>query len=285
MIITLNTEANLLEITKKTVNAQITGIDQTLKKITVTPTSCPVYTGYCLGHENLDPGDITVYLDVNSRINVYGSTGNDRSNINVGYTVVRAELGDGVTEIIVKEDIPSSVADGDVQYFAGLCKTDVFAIDGDETGDLIKDKKVEIIDACDANLDKVYTVVASSYDAVADVTYVQVAESINFVYQVYDSLEVANNFSTLGFVLYFNSGDDENSFIIKSPGSAIYSLYPRSANNSVSKMGTDIIKVSIGTMVEYFFKYDELVLTDDTYDNIDEAIVAIFKLINPANNE
>lgn len=245
MIITASTDANTVSITEKVGTVAVAGIDQDTKTITAT-------------------GNITGFVDPGSKINIVGSTGNDRAKINVGYTVVSVEFTGGNTEMVVEEDIPDDTVDGDVEYYLGLNKaTNTITVDGNITADIAVDDIVEIVNAKEPENNFSFKVDGDTYVAGNDTTEIVVEEDIPSVK------------SPFGDFLYFN-GNLANFFMLKSSGTEVYNIIP-TGGNPVRKVDEETIAVG-GNHREFVFKFADLRLP--VAANIDAAITAIAALIN-----
>lgn len=232
-------------------------------------------------------GDISGFLEKGSRINIDGSTGNDRTSIRVGYTVVSATYdGSTNTDIVIEEDIPDSTADGDVQYYAAIDKPNkTIRIDGDQTTKFTGDDIIEVINAENALLNGAYKVVSDTYNAGDDTTDIVVIEDIPSVLGVLS-----------GQILTFE-GSTTGMFMAKGLGSSSFGLYPQGSvsvakRNAVVLHGRqndqrqdlespheDSIAVSIPNDAEFVFKFSEL--RDPEEADIDTAIASIQAIVNP----
>lgn len=255
MKITTKTIANVLPISGLLRTAAVVSLDQDNKTIVAT-------------------GDITGFLDKDSRINFNGSTGNDRTDILYGYTVVSATENGGNTDIVIKEDIPHATADGDIEYHAGIDKVNkLILVDGNQTADFTAADIIEIVSAENSILNGGYKVDSDSYNAGDDVTEIEVEEDILSVL-----------WGSEGKVQFFDSAT-ANFFMAKSIGTRMYNLYPQGISQ-VGKIsgqmgiGEDSISINIPDYnVTFVFPFSEL--RDPEVANIDAAIVAIQAIVNP----
>ena len=265
MKITTKTDPLTFAITQDVDTAAVAGIDQDNKIISAT-------------------GDISGFLEKGSRINITGSTGNDRTYIRVGYTVVSA-IYDGTTntDIIIREAIPDATVDGDVEYYLGIDKvTQKFIIDGDQTSKFATNDIIEIIDAENPLLNGAYKVVSDTL--AGGKTEIIVLEDIPTVLGVFSGKVLTFEGSLAGF------------FMAKGLGSSSYNIFPQGSvllgkRKAVVLMGRqndqrqgsspheDSISVSIPSETEFVFKFSEL--RDPIAANIDAAILAIKAVVNP----
>lgn len=265
MKISTNTDPALFAISKDVDTAAVAAIDQTNKTISVT-------------------GDITGYLEAGSRININGSTGNDRTGIHVGYTVVSASFDTTNTNIVVKEDIPDSTADGNVEYYDGINKaTRTIIIEGDQTTKFSNGDIIEIVDADNTIINGAYTVDTDTL--VSGRTEIVVDEEIPSVLGI-------NN----GAILIFE-GSTAGMFMAKSIGTSVYNTYPQGGvslgirdavvlSSADYKQRQDLdkdhersIAMAIPNDAEFVFKFSELI--DPSAADIDAAIAAIKAVVNP----
>ncbi len=265
MKITTKTDPLTFAISKDVDTAAVADIDQANKTISAT-------------------GDISGFLEKGSRINIDGSTGNDRTDIRVGYTVVSAVYdGSTNTDIVVKEAIPDATADGNVEYYDGInTATKKFIIEGDQTTKFAANDIIEIINAENALLNGAYKVVSDTL--VTGRTEIVVVEDIPSVLGVISGEVLTFEGSLIGFFMAKGLGSSYNIFpqgsILLGKRKAVVLMGRQNdQRQGLNTPHEDSISVSVPSETEFVFKFSEL--RDPETADIDAAILAIKTVVNP----